>query len=314
MGLDTAAHATMAQMQSLTSEGDREALKALWSEKIRPIVQDKLRSCSLPGAYDMTYTTLRRYDDVRLFLKYNMMPTNETSKHINLPALTNTVARTVPFESSDQCTMALVAAAVWELSLCDKRQWMNAHRTSLMYVSGEFFDNITQYQMVPRGRHLPSRVPTDFRARLVVTAAMLSRCVKDEPCAARFRFRVAGLDYVIGDVYDYFLWVCEQLRSGIKTSTRAASVATPHVISSSSYETAALATTIWDCVELEPYDTVNETSLHFRYEWAVVTAAAMAILDHHVYYSGLTPNEVGVLRTAQCWDNLQVFVRPEFCV
>lgn len=194
---------------------DLLASKELW-KTIQPIVGIALRPANLDGSVMPTVSQLLAYGRIKAYFRRGMRKTPQTSPYLQLRILhTIAVRETGVFERD--CSLALVAAALWELNLCDKNSWRLKTRPETMFVCAEFYSDETRFRLAPVGICMDATVPVRFRHRLVAAASTICHALRDEGKLLTYSAR--GFDALLLPVYKYYLKLIRGGQSATPTVT-----------------------------------------------------------------------------------------------
>lgn len=285
--------------------------KKLWMTVIRPICRE-FSHARLKGGTWSSEDSIRAYRRLVHYMRRRMRPT-PTHSHITVPMLHSLMCRMlqIPAASLD---MAVVAAAVWRLKLCDRNEWTTATKADAMVLHGRFVADAREWACVPK-HYMQVKSPVAFRNRAILVAGTLAgdyvihRCeddVEDADRAARaaslVRFTTAGFDILLDAAYDYAVR-CRRARAlskadaGAKTvPTRPASEVARALFPPSALllcrQTHILNGPVLDGIRWDPAGLGTET-----YAWLVVAASIIGDMD-----SSGTPPDTVPTNIVEGWD------------
>ena len=178
---------------------DEERGRRLWRSTLSPIFTTQLLCSNLDGSTVPTYVQLSCYDDVCTYLQTRMKATRKDSGlHVNI--LRTIIMREVGL-TTEQCSVAMVAAAIWENGLCDKDAWRVARSADAMFIRAEFYSDEARYNCVRKSVFHDPGVPVRFKHRMAATVAAIYHAARNPNLA----YICSGMDFLLPAAHAYYV-------------------------------------------------------------------------------------------------------------
>ena len=194
----------------------KAACADLWA-RLRPVFCT-LSHAHIDGSVHPTYKELQAYQVISAFITTRMRKTDRPSSWSAF-ILRMVVMQDLALQV-DECSPAMVVAAVWEAGFCDRDAWRSAKNVKAMFVYAEFYGDESKYSHAWPSPWLAKTVPVRFKHRLAAAASMICNATGN----GNLVYVCSGMDFLLPLTYLYYTGLKDALCSGHDDALRSVSV------------------------------------------------------------------------------------------